>query len=89
MPMILKNRPDSFAFHLVAGVTCVPLMKVIEQLSKQLRRERAQHQYNMAEKEKCTTRAAEARYELARRDKAAAFASAPNPGQPALMCTPK
>jgi hypothetical protein len=52
-------------------------------LREQLRSERAQHRFNLAEKDRelavALRELAEARYELARRDRIEAFARAPSP----------
>jgi hypothetical protein len=60
-----------------------PTSGLVDQLQQQLRAERAKHRYNMAEKEHELTVAlkelAEARYELAKRDRETAFTRAPSP----------
>jgi hypothetical protein len=57
--------------------------EMVEQLSEQLKKERAQHKFDLTEKDRelalVLRELAEARYELARRDTAAAFINAPSP----------
>jgi hypothetical protein len=81
--MILKNKNNCFAFQFGHQSALRSTSDLVEQLQEQLRKERAQHQFNLVEKEReiaiLLRELAEARYELARRDTAAAFANAPSP----------
>ena len=80
-----QNRGVSIEF----AMTAEGQKQLVDQLQEQLRRERAQHRYNLAEKERelalVLRELAEARLELARRDRIEAFARAAEPEhKPAL-----
>lgn len=81
--MVLKNKANRFAFQFGRQSGIRSTDEMVEQLQEQLRKERAQHAFNLAQKESelalVLRELAEARYELARRDTAAAFANAPSP----------
>jgi hypothetical protein len=81
--MILKNRRDRFAFTFGRQSGIRTTSEVVEQLSEQLRKERAQHRFDLAEKEKelalMLRELSELRLELARRETIAAFALASSP----------
>ena len=83
MPLILKNKHDRFAFQFGRQSGLRSIDDAVEQLSEQLRSERAQHRFDLAEKERESAivlrELAEAHLELARRDTADAFARAPSP----------
>jgi hypothetical protein len=80
MPLILKNKTDRFAFQFGRGSALRSTSELVDQLQEQLRIERAQHRFNLAEKEKeiaiLLRELAEMRLQLAR---FGAFASAPSP----------
>jgi hypothetical protein len=83
MPIIFKNKNDRRAFQFGHHFALRSTNEMVEQLQEQLRKERAQHRFDLAEKDRelalVLRELAEARYELARRDTAAAFANAPSP----------
>jgi uncharacterized protein involved in exopolysaccharide biosynthesis len=49
--MILKNKRDAFAFRFSHHSALRSTSELVEQLQDQLRRERAQHSFDLAEKE--------------------------------------
>src|SRR5215471_13916150 len=51
MPLILKNRHDRFAFQFGCRSGLRSTDEVVDQLQEQLGRERAQHAFDLAEKE--------------------------------------
>lgn len=82
MPLILKNKSDRIAFQFGSKSALRATNELVDQLQEQIRTERAQHRFNMAEQQKelaiALRELAELRLELARRDREAAFAAAPN-----------
>ena len=80
--MILNDR-NRFAFLIGRQSGIRSTDDAVEQLSAQLRKERSQYRYDLAEKEKeiaiLLRELGEARYELARRDRGEAFTRAPSP----------
>jgi len=70
MPLILKNRHDRFAFQFGCQSGLRSTDEVVDQLQEQLGRERAQHAFDLAEKENEIAihlrELAQARLELAR-----------------------
>jgi hypothetical protein len=71
MPLILKNKSSRLAAQFATVSALRPSSELLDQLQEQLRMERAQHRFNMAEKEKELALAlrelAEASLELAHR----------------------
>jgi hypothetical protein len=69
MPLSLKSKSDRVAFQFGARLALRSTSEQVDQPKEQLRSERAQHRFNMAEKERELTAAlgklAEVRYELA------------------------
>jgi hypothetical protein len=77
MPLILKKPRDGLlAFRLGTAAALRETDSVIDQLRDQLRSERTQHAFKLAEKKR---ELAELRYQLAKRDREEAFARAPSP----------
>jgi Skp family chaperone for outer membrane proteins len=79
----LKTRVIASPFNSARGRHSARPASLADQLQEQLRSERAQHRFNLAEKERELTAAlrelAEARYEIAKRDRKNAFSGAPSP----------
>jgi hypothetical protein len=71
MPLIIKNRYDRLAFQFGTRSALRSTSELVDQLQAQLKAERSQHAFDRA--------LAEARYEIAKRDREAAFAVAPSP----------
>jgi hypothetical protein len=76
-----RNRRLAFLFGRQSGIRATG--ETVEQLQEQLRREREQrafdHRYFQEQIALLSRELAEARYELARRDREKAFAEAPSP----------
>ena len=51
MPLILKNKHDRFALQFGARSALRSTSELVDQLQEQLRNERAQHRFNLVEKE--------------------------------------
>jgi hypothetical protein len=85
--MILNNRNKRFAFLFGQSVGRQVGIRAsdetVEQLAEQLRREKEQrafdHRYYQEQIALLSRQLAEARYEIAKRDREAAFARAPSP----------
>ena len=82
MPLISRSRDALFAFQFGRQSGLRSTDELVDQLQETLRRERAQHAYNMQKEQELALvlrELAEARYELAKRDTVLAFAAAPSP----------
>jgi len=51
MPLILKNRSDRFAFRFGRQAAFRSTSELVDQLQDQLHSERAQHRFDLAQKE--------------------------------------
>ena len=83
MPLILKNAHNRLAFRFGRQSGIRSTSDAIDQLEAQLRAERAQHAFDVAELERekaiLLRDLLEARHELARRDRVDAFVRVPSP----------
>jgi hypothetical protein len=52
MPLILKSKSGRIAFQFGARCAFLSTSELVDQLQEQLRAERAQHRFNLAEKER-------------------------------------
>jgi hypothetical protein len=86
MPLIAKHKSNLFAFQFARQSTLRQTDELINQLQEQLRKEREQHRFDLAQKEcenlMLVRENVELRYELAKRDREAAFV---NPLSPSAM----
>jgi hypothetical protein len=82
MPIILKNWQGRRAFNFGRASAMRSTSELVDQLQEQLRREREQHKFNLAQKESelaLLRELAEVRWELARRDTRDALAACLSP----------
>lgn len=83
MTLIFKNKCSCIAAQLASAAALRSTNELVDQLQAQLKAERAQHAFNLAEKEQELSLAlrelAELRLELATRDRMIAFAAAGSP----------
>jgi hypothetical protein len=83
MPIIFKNKDSRIGFQFGQRSAHRSTSELVDQLQDQIKAERAQAAVKLAEKQRELTAAlhdlAEARYELAKRDREDAFAAGPSP----------
>jgi hypothetical protein len=83
MPLIIKNRYDRLAFQFGTRSALRSTSELVDQVQAQLKAERNQHAFDVAQFQEqiaiLSRQLAEARYEIAKRDRENAFAEAPSP----------